>query len=48
MAHAEGGVKTGRQADPSYKRPEAEQQQPEQRSSEPPAASAGFSGESTR
>ena len=33
-------VKTGREADPSYKRPE-----PEQPAGEAPAASAGFAGE---
>ena len=37
--HAEGGVKTGRQADPHYKRSEREQQPSS------PSATAGPSGE---
>ena len=37
--HAEGGIRTGRQADPGYKRPQQEQQP-----SPPPASTAGFAG----
>ena len=38
--YAEGGVRTGRQADPGYKRP-----QPEQQPSSPSGSAAGFAGE---
>ena len=40
--HAEEGVKTGRQADPDYKRPQPQQQQ---QPSSPSATTAGFAGE---
>ena len=40
-AHAEGGLKTGRQADPAYKQPDADQPAAD----EPLAPTAGFAGE---
>ena len=40
-AHAEEGVKTGRQADPDYKRTGSDAAQ----GSKPPAPTAGFAGE---
>ena len=43
--HAEGGVKTGREANPSYKRPEPEKQQKESAPSKPDSVSAGFASE---
>lgn len=42
-AHDEGGVKTGRQANPAYKRPQPDE--PSSQEAESPTSSAGFAGE---